>query len=86
MSIKVSRTKGMPLDLGGKDVTPAIGLANEFTAWYEALTPRDRTNFDALLQLPNALDLLAKCPDKKYGEMGTFALGARGLLKVKGAV
>ena len=45
-----------------------------FKEWMGSLTPLDRDNFKALVNLPNAKDLLEKCPDETVKEMGWFAL------------
>lgn len=45
-----------------------------FQDWMATLSEPDKNNFTYLVNLPNARELLAKCPSEEMREMGWFAL------------
>lgn len=49
-------------------------MLERFQEFYGGLSDNDRNNFDALVNLPNATDILARCPDREWQEMGTMVL------------
>lgn len=60
-----------------KDLKEATAKLEELGAWVESLSELDRMNFSAVIDMPNALTLLEKCPDQKFKEMGVLALALR---------
>jgi hypothetical protein len=47
---------------------------SEFTAWRDALGTIDRMNFDTLMQLPSALEVIARMPEGQYQDMAICGL------------
>jgi len=50
-------------------------MIGEYMEWIEGLSPCDRMNFETIVTLPNAKDLINGLPDGKYKEMAAFAWG-----------
>lgn len=46
----------------------------EFSKWFGSLDDLGRMNFRMLVTLPNAVDIIARCPDPVYRDMATFGL------------
>lgn len=52
---------------------------DQLEEWLKSLTPLDQTNFVALLNLPNGLEVIANLPSGKYKSMAVMALAIRQL-------
>jgi hypothetical protein len=46
----------------------------QFEKWLTGLSPHDRMNFQTLIGLPGAREIIEKMPDGDYKEMATFLL------------
>ncbi len=49
-------------------------------AFVDGLAEYDRMNFQALVSLPNALEIVGRCPDGEYKEMAIAALALKKVL------
>jgi hypothetical protein len=54
-----------------KNDTPSM---TEYLAWRGTLSSLDRMNFDTLIDLPNAIALIAKMPEGEYKRMAIAGL------------
>jgi hypothetical protein len=48
-----------------------------YEKWLSGLTEHDRMNFETLISLPNAEQIVARCPEGQYRDMATFALALK---------
>jgi hypothetical protein len=58
----------------GKTTPPSL---EEFDHWVASLSDLDKMNFVTLINLPNAIEVVAKLPEGEYRSMAITGLGIR---------
>ncbi len=56
-------------------------MPKEFWKWRESLSMIDRMNFDVLISLPTAKELVEKMEPGRYREMAAYALALSEVIK-----
>ena len=62
-----------------------FGLLKEldaFVVWFEALNKHDQDNFNVLVSLPNAVEIMAKLPEGEYRKQAIFVMAMRQAVQV----
>ena len=53
-----------------------------FVVWFEALNKHDQDNFNVLVSLPNAVEVMAKLPEGEYRKQAIFTMAMRQAVQV----